>query len=71
MIILIYFLFLHKNISCGFSYGGVSNEYLNIRCMEKLRKLPKNYHQILSLISSLVHVYTVPGCDSELGVHVW
>ena len=59
------FLFLHKNIWCGYSleapHQGTSNEYpqKNMHIfMEKLRKSSKNYHQILVLDKSFVRILT-------------
>ena len=51
-----FFLFLHKNICCGYSleaaHQGASNEYQQPMFMENWRKLSYNYHQILLLNNS-------------------
>ena len=51
-----FFLFLHKNICCGYSlevlHQGASNEYPKHVFMANWRKLSHNYHQILLLNNS-------------------
>ena len=55
------FLFLHKNIYCGYSleapHRGASNEYPQDIFMDTWRKLSHNYHQILLLNNSSVSIY--------------